>query len=444
MLGKVTKRSVDALRPATAADVLLWDRELRGFGVRVKPSGATSFVVAYYAPGLYRVRRRMTIGTYPAMTAARARDKARALLGRVADGADPAGAESEERRAVREATVAKLWPRYLDHALANFRPRTAEFFESLGRLYVLPALGQLPVKHVTPRDVAALHADLRDKPVTGNRVVRVVRAFYNWMRDPKRALFDGPNPVRFGADDWYEEHGRERFLSIAEVARLGAALRAAETVGLPPAPEHRKPAGGKRARNPGMFTADLRPAYPPAVAALRFLLFSGWREQEVLTLEWSAVNLGKRYATFSAKGRRRNRQTVRVLNAPACEVLAAQPRVKGSLYVFPSPLDPMKPLREIQRLWYAARSEARLENCRLHDLRHSVASFAGGRGYSLFLIGRLLGQRDTRSAERYSHLADTVLLAAADDVGEVIREALESDPETAHLAAPVTPLRGRR
>ena len=303
----------------------------------------------------------------------------------------------------------------------------------LGRLYIIPALGTLPVAKVTARDVADLHRDLRDKPVTANRVARLVRSFFYWLA--RRELVSGKNPAK--DTDWFPEQGRERFLSVAEMARLGQALRVAETVGLPPAPEHRKASSRKRARNAGMFSSELQPANPVAVAALRFLMFTGWREQEALTLQWSDVNLATGSATLTDT---KTGKSVRTLSAPARELLAAQPRVKGSPYVFPG-RKPMQPLREMQRLWCAARSEARLEDVRLHDLRHSVASFAGGRGYSLFLIGKLLGHPDQRSTAKYAHLADDIRQTMADDVGEVIREAMASDP---NIERPVTPLRKQR
>jgi len=205
------------------------------------------------------------------------------------------------------------------------------------------------------------------------------------------------------------------------------------------------------------------------VAALRFLMYTGWREQEALTLEWSFVDFERNIVTLPST---KSGKSIRSLSAPARELLAAQPRVADSPYVFPgrttkdkptapeqngtaqdAPKRPTarrqrkrvgehQPLGGLQRLWYSVRSEARLEDVRLHDLRHSVASFAGGRGYSMFLIGKLLGHKDSRSTERYAHLADDVRKTMADDVGEAIREAMESDPTTAHL--PVRALRVRR
>ena len=431
MLGKVTKRSIDALKPATSGDVFLWDVEVKRFGLRVKPSGAKAFIVAYYAPGLHNVRRRITLGAYGPLTPDEARKRATALLARVARGDDPAREKVEGRRAAKDETVEKLFAQYQDDGIGRRKPRTMEFYESLGKLYILPALGQLPVAKVTARDVADLHRSLRKKPVTANRVVRLVRSFFYWLA--KRDLVAAQNPAKH--TEWFPEQGRERFLTVEEMARLGQALRVAETTGLPPAPEHvselgrKKAQGKKRERNIGMFTSELQSANPVALAALRFLMFTGWRELEALTLKWADVDLARGFATLLDT---KSRKSVRTLSAPARELLAAQPRRHSSPYVFPG-RDPMKPLREIQRLWYAARSHARLEDVRLHDLRHSVASFAGGRGYSLFLIGKLLGHKDQRSTERYAHLADDIRQTMADDVGEGIREAMAADPSVLPL-----------
>lgn len=421
MRGKLTKRAVEALKPKTT-DVFLWDSQLPGFGLRVKPSGVRSFMVAYYAPNLHRVRRRLTLGTYGTMTVDAARMKARSMLAAIANGTDPAKDQVEKRRAAKDETVGRLFEDYLDYGRGRFKATTVDSYEAMARLYIMPALGNLPVAQVTVRDVARLHYDLRDKPIVGNRVVQLVKAFFYWLE--RRELFQGRNPAR--GLEMYAEKPRQRFLTVEEMARLGQALRVAEKLGLPPAPEHRrkgKKKSKKRARNPGMFTSKLGHANPVAVAALRFLLFSGWRESEALTLRWSDVNMRTGIATLPDT---KTGESVRSLGAPALEVLAAQPRVKGSPYVFPG-RDPQHPLEGVRRLWHAARSEAQLEDVRLHDIRHSVASIAGGRGYSLYLIGKLLGHKTARSTERYAHLADDARKVMADDVGELIRTAMESD-----------------
>ena len=244
MLGKVTKRTVDALKAKPSGDQFLWDRETKGFGVRVKPSGAKSFLIAYYAPGLHQVRRRLTLGAYGPLTSEEARKNATVLLAQVARGEDPAADKAEGRRAAKEETVEKLFAVYLADGVGRRKPRTMEFYESLGRLYLLPKLGRLPVATVTARDVAALHRSLRDKPVTANRVVRLVRAFYYWL--DKRELVSGPNPAR--NTEWYPEQGRERFLGMIVDARddVGGDLLDLEEI-----KEHARLIHGRRAGRGG-------------------------------------------------------------------------------------------------------------------------------------------------------------------------------------------------
>lgn len=433
MKEKVTKKNVEGVKPKPSKDVFLWDTSLRGFGLRVKPSGVKSFVVAYYAPGLHRVRRRITLGAYGELTVEGARKKATGLLARVVAGEDPALEKADARQAAEHETVGKLLAQYLDDGTGRKKPRTLEFYESLGNLYIIPALGTLPVAKVTARDVARLHHHLRDKPVTANRVARLIRSFFYWLA--KRELVSGKNPAK--DIDWFPEQGRERFLTVEEMARLGQALCIAETIGLAPAPKHRKAASKKRKHNDGMFGTELHPANPVAVAALRFLAFSGWREREALTLQWDFVDFATAVATLPDT---KTGKSVRAVAAPALEILAAQPRMKGSPYVFPG-RDSMKSLREIQRLWYSARCAAKLEDVRLHDLRHSVASFAVRRNVSLLIIQSLMGHKDYRSTLRYAHVAADVRKLAADDVGETIRAAMAAEPDT---QSDVTPLHKQR
>ena len=424
----LTQRRLDALKPDADKDLKVWDDAIPGLYVRVKKqSGVKSFVFFYYAPGQHRVQRTINIGRYGVYTLTAAQKKAKLLAAEVANGGDPAHLKAEGRREAREHTAKALFAAYLEYGKAHYKARTVELYESLFRLYLSDPLGKLPVKKVRPQDVAKLHYDLRKKPTTANRVVQLVKAFFYWLAKPAQGFVIGPNPAV--GIELYAETARERYLSVAEMARLGQALRVAETIGLPPAPGHRKEPSRKRERNAGMFTSEVRPANPFAVAALRFLAFTGWREQEALTLRWAEVNLATGFATLPDT---KSGKSVRVLAAPARDVLAALPRVNGSPFVFPGrPAEgnqSAKPLREMQRLWSAVRVEAGLADVRLHDLRHSVASFAAGAGASTFIVGKLLGHKDTRSTERYAHLAEDVRRMIADDVGEVIRNAMASDP----------------
>jgi len=422
MRGKLNKRSVDAISPRNREDVFLWDTELRGFGLRVKPSGVKSFLIYYYAPGLHRVRRKLTIGTYGPWTVEQARSRAIELRADIERGGDPARDRDDDRRAARDETVERRFADYLDYGRAHFKPSTVTEYERLGRLHVLPAIGQLPAARVTIKDVSKLHHSLRKRPITANRCVQLLKAMFNWLA--RSELVDGKNPA--AAIELYPEVAKERFLTIEELGRIGHVLKTAETVGLAPsaADRRRKPKGTKRARNAGMFqsAAQIGPADPFAIAALRFLILTGWRKSEALTLTRSAVQFTTGVATL---GDTKTGKSVRILPAPALELLSSLPQVDQSPYFFPG-RDHKQPLEGLRRLWDAVRHHAELEDVRLHDLRHSVASVAGGHGYSLFLIGKLLGHKTARSTERYAHVADDVRKVMADTVGNTISAALEA------------------
>lgn len=437
MRGRVTKKAVDQLAPA-ARVAFLWDTKLRGFGLRVTPAGAKSFVVQYAAPGVAGVKRRVTLGAYGRFTVEEAASRARDLLGRVARGDDPAAERADARREVKEHTVAKLADEYLDECRAKMRRGTAAEYERIFRVYIMPALGKLPVASVTVRDVAHLHLAHRDKPSQSNRVLSLVKSYLYWC---ERRGLRAPHSNPACAVKPFAENVRERFLTAAELGRLGAALRTAETTGLRSAPEHRKHPKSEathKHRAPSTWGKPV-PASPYAVAAIRFLLFTGWRESEALTLKWEQLDTSRAIATLP---RTKTGRSMRPLGAPALELLATLPRVMGSPYVFPSPNDPAQPLREIKRVWCAVRYAADLMDCRLHDLRHTVASMAVGTGHSLYLTGALLGHANAATTQRYAHLAVDARQATADAVAGAIRAALEAavDAAASDAAADVVPL----
>jgi integrase len=162
------------------------------------------------------------------------------------------------------------------------------------------------------------------------------------------------------------------------------------------------------------------PANPYAVDGIRFLLLIEWREQEALTLRWSAIDLERGRVTLDET---KTAKSHRAIGAPAIALIAALPRVAGSAFVFPGNVEG-QPLREIKRVWMAARHAANLDDVRLHDLRHTVASFAVGSGHSLYLTGKRLGHVRAATTQRYAPLADDARKAMADNVSGAIAAAL--------------------
>lgn len=430
MRGKVTKRSVEAVKPAQD-DVFLWDTELPRFGVKVTPKGKRVFVVQYWAPNLHRVRRRVTLGALGPLTVEQAREKATRVLGRVANGEDPSGEQSAEKRSAKRDTVEALSKEYLDYGKARFSPRTVAEYERMFKTYINPALGRQPVAHITPREVGQLHMEHCAKPIQANRVMQLLKSFLYWCeRRGLRAA--NTNPCRL--IEAYPESVKERFLNVAELGRLGAALRTAETTGLPPAPELRKKQRPEKTKHRNKTSGIVAPANPYAVAAIRLLLFSGWRESEALTLRWSAIDTARGLATLQ---RTKTGKSIRPLGAPALELLDSLPRVADSPFVFPG-AKVGEPLKEIRRVWGAVRHAAGLRDVRLHDLRHTVASFSVGSGHSLYLTGALLGHKHAVTTARYSHLADDARRATADSVAGALRAALDGSE------GKVLPIQGSR
>lgn len=439
MATKLTKRSVDALEAAEKRR-RVYDAELPGFGVWVEPSGAKSFFVQYRTPGGRSGKVcRYRLGKYGPMTVDQARDLARRALAQVAAGEDPAAARREQAAA---PTVAALGADFLDDVRARRKLATAKEYARAWATNVVPELGTKQVAAVTTADVAALHRKLRATPYQANRVLALLGSFFSYAEQqgerPKHT-----NPAH--DVEPYPEHGRERFLTPAEVAKLGEVLERAEREGLPPAPtKRRKPEKRKRPETvkhrPKSADAP-KPANPFGVALIRFLLLSGWREGEARTLQWAWIDDARGQVVLPDT---KTGKSVRPIGAPALELLDELPRIEGSPYVFPG-ADPARPLADVARLWYAVRHAAGLGDVRIHDLRHSFASAVASAGGSLLMIRALLGHKDTTTSAKYAHLMDDPVRATADATAAQVAGWLRTSPGTTPAAVvPIIAARGGR
>jgi integrase len=209
----------------------------------------------------------------------------------------------------------------------------------------------------------------------------------------------------------FREQVRERFLSESELLRLGEAIREAETVGIP----WIKQSKSKHAPKLENRTTNIG---PHAAAALRLLIFTGARLREILDLRWDYVDLqrGLLFLPDSKTGKK----TI-VLGAAALAVLENLPRV-GKFVIAGTDND--KPRADLQRPWALVSERADLAGLRLHDLRHSFASVGAGSGFGLPVIGKLLGHSNSKTTERYAHLAADPLRRASDVISGAIAKAM--------------------
>ncbi len=323
---------------------------------------------------------------------------------------DPAGEKVGERET---PTVAALADRFLaEHVDAKRKPGTAATYRYVIESAVKPHLGTAKADKVTRAAVAKMHNALKETPSWANRAVAVVGSMYTFAAR-SGVVPEGMNPAR--KIDKFAENNRERFLTSEELERLGMAIREAETTGIPWEVDEHAPRTKHIPKQENRFTKISR----FAAAALRLLLFTGCRLREILHLKWENVDI-ERGLLFLADSKT-GKKTI-VLNAPAMAVLASLDRL-GS-YVVPGD-DPEKPRADLKRPWQTMAKRAGLDGVRLHDLRHTYASFGAGGGLGLPIIGKLLGHTQASTTARYAHLDNDPLRRASEAIGNRIAAALD-------------------
>ena len=383
-MARITKKVVDALT-ARNREYMLWDRDIKGFGVRVHPSGRKVYVVKYRHHG--RVVKK-TIGPHGAIPVAAARAHAAEVVTAARTGKDLEGRDLQERHH-GAPTVAELSVRFMEEYVpARCKPSSARSYGLSIQRYVLPRLGMRRVSEVTRGDVVALHHAMRAIPYAANRTIGILSAMFTaaelWGFRP-----EGTNPCRYVKR--FREKRRERFLSDDEYRRLGIALREAETTGYVAA---------------------------PAIAAIRLLMLTGCRLSEIMTLRWEDVALEA--AELRLPDSKTGAKVVH-LGEPAVAVLRGIVRVKGNPWVIAG-RRPGSRVASLHFPWSRIRKRAGLDDARLHDLRHSFASGGLLVGEGLPMIGKLLGHKQVETTARYAHLADDPIKAAADRIASRIAQ----------------------
>ena len=377
--GTITDAVVEALAPGR--DRVIWDRALTGFGVRVYPSGARVYVVQTRGPA---GTKRATLGRHGVIGAAEARRRAAIAIARARAGEDPAQPRAQKPTGPALASLAERYLR--EHVAVRCKPSTAAQYRLAIERHILPALGHLPVAAIGRGDVADLQHSLRDRPAMANLVVATLARLIDQAR-AWGAPSEGTNPCRSAQK--YRAGRRERFLTDAEFRRLGHALDELEATGR---------------------------ISPHAAAAIRLLMLTGCRRNEILTLRWEDVHLGAR--ELRLRDSKTGPRTVS-LSPEAADVLAAIPRLPHNPWVVPG-TRPGARLSSIFEPWARVRARAGLDDVRIHDLRHSYASRALALGESLPVIAKLLGHAQIQTTARYTHLTRNAVKNAATRVASHI------------------------
>ena len=386
----LSKRIVDSL-PVADRETVYWDRELPGFGVRVHPSGSKVYMVHKRSGGK---SRRVTIGHHKVWSLEAARREAGEIIARLKKGETP-GRPGADSPSATGPTIAELAEQYMtDHVAVRCKPTTARSCRHIIEKFLLPKFGARRLGEITPDEVAHLHYRLSETPIMANQVISLLSRLFHKAAASGDAP-GGGNPCRFIKK--YPSRSCERFLSEQEFERLGTVLRELETA---------------------------RRISKNAAAALRLLMLTGCRRNEILTLQWEHVDL--EHDELRLRDAKTGARAV-PLSPTARRILAGLPRQADNRWVFPG-REPATRLANLNASWQVIRKEAGLEDVRIHDLRHSFASRALALGESLPMIGKLLGHRQVQTTARYAHLARNSVKAAARSIEDSVAADMDTPP----------------
>jgi len=402
-MARLTKKAIDAL-PVTDREQFLWDSEVPGFGLRVRPGGSRTFIAQYRAGGGRRgTNRRFTVGRYGALTVEEARAQARQVLLAAALGEDPSADKASKRR---EMTIVDLIALYGAEGTEHLKERNRRWMLARLQHHIVPSLGRKKITDVRVSDVEQMMREVKAGKTakdekTGPRARVIVRggagaatkavrdlsAVFTFAVRRELVLVNPCAAVKKPADA-----KRKRFLTLEELMRFGKALNDIEA----------------------------EEANPKATNIIRLLVFTGCRRDEVASLRWADIDAdrGVLRLTDSKTG-----FSVRPLASPALAVLVRIVRDPASLYVFPSE-DGRTFYQGTKRFWAQVIKRANLPGVTPHTLRHTIGSAAVSTGETLAMTGALLGHADARSTSIYAHMQQDPARRAADRVVGPIATAL--------------------
>jgi integrase len=405
---KLTKRAVAAIVPDATRDKCVWDDEVRGFGLRIKPTGARSFIVQYRNSS--RVSRRITIGKVGILTVEEARTLAKRALADVIKGGDPAEKRSEDRKAM---TIRQLCHAYVEAADKGLiigkrgqpkKPSTRYVDQGRITRHILPLLGNRLVRDLTTPDIA--------------RFMRSVAA--GKTADDIKTCLRGRAIIKGG-----------RGTAARTVGLLGGILSFAVSEGVisvNPARGIKRPADQRRevrlsadqykVLGHALSEAESRGENPAAILAIKLLALTGCRRGEIERLRWSELDLTGRCLRLANT---KEGRSIRPLGQAAIELISDLP--KKSEFVL-SGRSSGRAFSGLPKAWRRIVEKTLLVNLTPHGLRHAYASVASDLGYAEPTIAALLGHATRTMTGRYIHHLDAALLAAADIVSDRIAAAL--------------------
>jgi integrase len=362
----LTKKAIDAAKYAGngRTPCVVWDGELRGFGLRVHPTGRKAFVLFYRTQG--GTKRLTTLGPYPGLTLDQARRQALRERADVASGGDPAATRKQGRDAASFAALAEA---FLEK-YARIHKKSARDDERYVDKVLVPAFGSRKAGAISRADLSALHRRIgAKKPYAANRMLACASVLFAWGEREGMLPAGHANPAHGIAK--FREEKRDRWVTPEEMPKLAAEIRS----------------------EPSVYVRG----------ALWLYLLLGARKTELLRAKWSDVDMER--GVWRLPETKAGRTHYLPLAPPALAILAELPREEGNEHVFPG-RSRGSHLVNVEKSWRRIRKAAGCEDVRLHDLRRTVGSWMAQGGASLPLIGRVLNHTTPATTAIYARMSD--------------------------------------
>jgi len=381
---KITRKLLDSIGLRDKPyDV--WDTEVKGLIVTIFPSGRKTFSFRYYDAN--KKKQKIKIGIFGNITCEIAREKAKKIAGDLAHDIDPKKAKQKEENDEKQSLMARdFFELFIEkYIMQKYKQTTIHRSIIQIRKHIIPFFSKKCIGEITKKDIIAFVDSLNHIKAAANSCFDLLSVAFT-QAELWGYREENSNPCRRVKK--YPGNLKERFLSNEELVRLEEVLL-----------ERR-------------YTSQ---SSPYTLAALWMLLYTGCRESEILTLQWKDVHLedGHIYLPDSKVG-----VGAIPLNHKAKQVLCSLQKKEGNPYVFCGNI-PGQHIKETKTTWRKVRELAGIPDVRLHDLRHSFASFALKKGVDLYTVSKLLGHKNIKTTTRYAHLELEHLKKATNIVAEV-------------------------
>jgi len=381
---KLTKAVIDN-NVAKEKNYFVWDTEIKGFGCQILRGGKKTYVFYYHSP-LTKKKAYIKIGCHGNITVDFARNAAKKLSASVASGIDP---REEKKEKLVEERQSILFEDFFNvfkekYMIVTYKDKGKRNI-SYANQHILPYFGYKKLEEISSKDVRQFLDSLSHIAPTANCTFNVLSVAF---RQAEEWGYLPPNSNPCTGVRRYKENKKQRFLSDVELKKLEESLAQQEKE---------------------------QPLSSCTTNAIRLLLYIGCRKKEILNLKWENVHIKDRYVYLSdtKKG-----ESARPLNQKAIDLLTSLTPKEGNPYVFYGKV-PGKPIQEIKTAWRNILKRAGIKDFRIHDLRHSFASFALKQGVDLYTVSKLLGHKNIATTTRYAHLELEHLKEATNKVAGV-------------------------